>query len=110
MVVGAESLPTSRAYRRSSGTISCSRSSAPKPIDQVLDALVCRLIAATIADESTPPLRKLPSGTSLTICRRTAASTAARTSSRHSSRPLLGLEAQVPALGHLEARLRSTQA
>jgi len=42
-------------------------------------------IAATIAEESMPPLRKLPRGTSLTIWRRIEAPTVSATRSRHSA-------------------------
>jgi hypothetical protein len=37
-----------------------------------------RLISATFVLESTPPLRKAPNGTSLTMCERTASSTSSR--------------------------------
>jgi hypothetical protein len=44
-----------------------------------------RAIAAATADESTPPDRKTPSGTSASRCRRTVSSHSARNSSTHSA-------------------------
>ena len=62
-------------------------------------------IAATIAEESTPPLRNAPSGTSLTIWRRTDRATVSATRSRHSlSGQALGRELQVPVLVRRERR------
>ena len=47
-------------------------------------------ISATIALESTPPLRKAPTGTSATICRRTARSSRSRTPRVASSSVIVG--------------------
>ena len=80
VVLGAELL----GDRRANGS-SLKRSSS-KPIENVLTgSRGSSAIAATTADESTPPERKAPSGTSAIIRRRTAARIASRISSCSSS-------------------------
>jgi hypothetical protein len=65
---------------------------------------VCPLISATIVVESSPPLRKAPTGTSATVCRFTARSSSTRIWSTASASSMFACENRGSQYRHVSHR------